>query len=676
MTERVRRNGQLSACEPCRKSKLRCDHHRPVCGRCAQRRLTEQQCLYHPAPMAKPPTPQSLRETIHVQETSVSTRPSPGPYELVNVNSNLMCFVDPNVSRPNRACTSLTRTGVALGEPTLPDQDRICQGAKTLSGIKQLSSEIGETLDSFFASDQDLCLHSPLIKMAWDATNRSIRDMEGTMSSAVLEDKSRMIFEQTSSRLVFPPDPADLPSELSKQSLRWDLLGIHCAQFGIFLGGEKDKLGNISAHQPWKTDRRTLMCRAFEACLQCESFCDSVGAINDLTLWFRSLTILFATWCFGDDSYHVLRLLGSMSSVFFALGFHKGANADPSTPYYMVETRKRAIAWAHDHDKVWATFTSRPAHISRHFCTLELPLELPDSVIMGPRDVFLQAREQLDTDGWNKDGVFHPVSRQRVLLLLSVPREEALELKIGPTTHDLEARAERTLKGLQCTWRSIPSHVKYTDVRETTSDLQRIMCLRYLWLEYLFTQFVLYTILANYSQDKREQLMIIAHEIVITVLLPARTRDALHSYRADIEWALVFYGMPCASVLVLELLRQDQQVTNSYNINRSKVIQDISVLITCCDSWTEPGQSNYQTCRQAQAIFSKSLDSILNRSQSVHRVLAEESNTHDAVEYHDSSGFTSLDSGHDAEWTAWLDSLGLQGDLWQLPSVSTPELFS
>lgn len=48
-----RRNGQLSSCEPCRKSKLRCDHNVPVCNRCASRKLRDS-CIYHPSPMSRP----------------------------------------------------------------------------------------------------------------------------------------------------------------------------------------------------------------------------------------------------------------------------------------------------------------------------------------------------------------------------------------------------------------------------------------------------------------------------------------------------------------------------------------------------------------------------------------------------------------------------------------------
>ncbi|KAJ5470809.1 Transcription factorfungi [Penicillium desertorum] len=48
-----RRNGQLSSCEPCRKSKLRCDHQSPICGRRLRHGQAER-CFYHPAPLTQP----------------------------------------------------------------------------------------------------------------------------------------------------------------------------------------------------------------------------------------------------------------------------------------------------------------------------------------------------------------------------------------------------------------------------------------------------------------------------------------------------------------------------------------------------------------------------------------------------------------------------------------------
>ncbi|KAI1827527.1 hypothetical protein F4861DRAFT_493033 [Xylaria intraflava] len=61
-----RRNGRLQSCEPCRKSKLKCDHVVPVCSRCVRRKCTDK-CVYHPNPLTK------KRETAEVPLTPVTT---------------------------------------------------------------------------------------------------------------------------------------------------------------------------------------------------------------------------------------------------------------------------------------------------------------------------------------------------------------------------------------------------------------------------------------------------------------------------------------------------------------------------------------------------------------------------------------------------------------------------
>ncbi|KAE9363900.1 hypothetical protein N431DRAFT_550594 [Stipitochalara longipes BDJ] len=632
MTDRVRRNGQLSSCEPCRHSKLRCDHNRPICGRCVRRGLPQSRCHYHPAPMAmaRQSTPQSVQDISHQQQLS-----------------SLMCFNDPNAPHMQRTYTSLTRTGVAAYQAPLPSRHKISEGTSLLNEILELATEVGEPLESSSVLDPNSCFHGPLIEVAWKETNNKIRTLIHDCSITDMESISQAIFARTSSAPLFPPTAA-----------------------AVFLGGERDKSPGSAAHHTLKSDRKALMQRAFRACIQCESYCDYLGAINDFTLTFLLLTILLATWCFGDDSYHVLRLEGSMTSVFFALGFHRGVQSDSSVPFYMVKIRRRAIAWAHDYDKACASFMSRPARLSRSFCVIELPLELSDSIIMGTTESFLRARESLDDHGWSKDMDILPVSRLRAQLMLSVIREEALELKIGPAVPGLEAKAVFVLQKLKSTWQSLPAHLKYDTAQHWEVEASPTMILQGLRLEYLYTEFLLHTLLGPFSRMYRESLIITAHEVVNLVLLPTRKRALLYSHRADMEWTLVFYAVPCSSVLILELLRENQHPEERLPINRSGIIQDISGLISCCDSLTESGQSNYQICKQAQSIFSRSLDSILNQDEPTQKnksgQLTMHLHEHSDQDHHGRADSTSAEAPNavvqDHEWMSWLDSVGLQGD--------------
>lgn len=72
-----RRNGKLQACEPCRKGKLRCDHHLPVCDRCVKRGRTEK-CVYHPAPLTATKRKAQESKISHADEGPTSYRPLSG----------------------------------------------------------------------------------------------------------------------------------------------------------------------------------------------------------------------------------------------------------------------------------------------------------------------------------------------------------------------------------------------------------------------------------------------------------------------------------------------------------------------------------------------------------------------------------------------------------------------
>ena len=142
--------------------------------------------------------------------------------------------------------------------------------------------------------------------------------------------------------------------------------------------------------------------------------------------------------------------------------------------------------------------------------------------------------------------------------------------------------------------------------------------------------------------------------------------------------------MSCASILILELLRQNQNPAERppAAINRSRIIQDISILISCCDSLTESGQSNYQICKQAQSIFSRSLDSILNHPEPGH-VHKSKSGQHMVPTHENDQGQYDQENPvssdvpsaivQDSEWMSCLDSLGLQGDPWLDTIVPTLE---
>ena len=116
--------------------------------------------------------------------------------------------------------------------------------------------------------------------------------------------------------------------------------------------------------------------------------------------------------------------------------------------------------------------------------------------------------------------------------------------------------------------------------------------------------------------------------------------------------------MPCASVLILELLRQVEQPQQHIPIRRSTLIQDLSVLISCCDWLTAPGQQNYSLCKQAQSIFSRSMDRILDEPPKPYDHNAE------VPKYAAQHTCNQHMLVGEPEWKAWLETCNLQADPW------------
>lgn len=122
----------------------------------------------------------------------------------------------------------------------------------------------------------------------------------------------------------------------------------------------------------------------------------------------------------------------------------------------------------------------------------------------------------------------------------------------------------------------------------------------------------------------------------------------------------------CLQVLVLELLRQAKHPDAHPIIKeRSEIIQDISVLVYCCETMTEVERNNYQICKQAQSIFSGSLDSILNTATGPVGGLTSTSTSRPSMSIsNDLEDVGTFDQSVMADWTDWLELVGLQADPW------------
>ena len=87
------------------------------------------------------------------------------------------------------------------------------------------------------------------------------------------------------------------------------------------------------------------------------------------------------------------------------------------------------------------------------------------------------------------------------------------------------------------TWHSVPPYMR-CDPPYQGDRVDSFLTILSLRLDYLYTQFLLHTMLVASRENYRERLIETAHEIVNLVLLPARRRELLYSHRAEIEWTV------------------------------------------------------------------------------------------------------------------------------------------
>ncbi|QYS97855.1 Zn(2)-C6 fungal-type domain-containing protein [Trichoderma simmonsii] len=568
--------------------------------------------------------------------TSSSATSISAPFDLatglVTMQTSVLSPIEAGQTTSSRQYPSLTRTGVSrLQQPFHANSSLVREGEDILQLLLEQYShpDLEELVNNWYTDLGDSPVGGPLAKAAWRAIQSNLQNLHSSRLLNRLQATSRDIFEHTSRPLNMPTTAADGAIEKELCAIRWETVGIYFALIGMVIASAQSPSTSFSGRQ-WFGDRKATSSDAFDACMRCEALCNRVGQMNDLSVWLAVLATTLSTWCFGDDSCQAWRLMGNLSSTIFALNYHKGFRDDMNAPAYLIELRKRAMALSHELDKSLATFVGRPPRLNKSYCTIQLPLDLSDSVIVGPAELLALQISRLDGDGWNKD-------------------------------MEILTRASST-------WETMPHFMQYEPSLWGRTAPSTIIMLLSLKLEYLYSKFLLYKMLVNQSSSHRHALIQISHETLGLVLSVMKKRDVIGSHRIDLEWTIVFYAMPCASVLILELFRLASlpKPQPSVALNRSTIIQDISVLISCCDWLTESGKGNYELCKQAQSIFSKALDQILNNEMPLTRPMP----TSPTVSINDALSaklpeVQNLDTiTQDLQWAAWLDTVDFQGEPW------------
>lgn len=135
------------------------------------------------------------------------------------------------------------------------------------------------------------------------------------------------------------------------------------------------------------------------------------------------------------------------------------------------------------------------------------------------------------------------------------------------------------------------------------------------YLGLLYNEFMVRRTLCRCLREGPDELLQLSQRILSIVVEVSNMRSSLTSTRRYVPWVTIFYGLPPAGCLALELLRHKrQQVTLASGFPRSQVIQDLSVFVSSLKWVYFPGDGMYSLADQARKFLQQILDLILTDS--------------------------------------------------------------
>ncbi|PWY76001.1 hypothetical protein BO94DRAFT_473718 [Aspergillus sclerotioniger CBS 115572] len=611
-----RRNGKPVSCEPCRVSKIRCDHQRPICGRC-QTRQKESQCFYHPAPLTRAhrnPGPRPSRRTRATVSSSpaghtpVTTRDDEIPQTpgYLGSTSFVSAFPRPELLFPSDVAS--------VPSLSLPSEFCSAQVSYAHSQLLELISSFTEYQNlvvnyyqrgQFSIVPRNLVLN-PLFKTG-SYLEKWKHNRSGARQETLIEDLSRM----SSTRLPIPSVDAtveDLCASFSGSSLRWEFVGIIFAFAGLAASYPE-------AGEPYQSGE--FATEMFAASKTCIEICEQCSQLNDLSIWLRYLTVALASNLFGDTSNLVYRCLSDLVCQIFAMGLHRQSSLQERVPFFLSETRKRIFAATFTRDKNLATYLGRPPLIDSHFCDLLLPLDLDDDELTEPGNIPGPQGNSLDSDGWKTNEFslvrsLRSVTGLRLRCGMAILREKVLRLSLGNRGTDQEAHLPGIVEDYQKAWEAVPQQYRYdNDAWNRLDPHSWVVCL-IVYLDHCYTGYQLHRMRLRQNEDSRGPFLEAATKLLAAMNDFARRQAQTIALQRRYMWVFLFYGLPGAGSLVSELHRcSTADIPFPVPESRPRIIRDLSVLISWLEGSVFPNRPEYRTCLVISALISKLLDEVL-----------------------------------------------------------------
>ncbi|RAQ57303.1 fungal specific transcription factor [Aspergillus flavus] len=414
-------------------------------------------------------------------------------------------------------------------------------------------------------------------------------------------------------------------------NLRWEFVGIIFAMAGLGASvSSSSPLLSLNGKDEISSDTFTMeMAAASHACLE---ICRQYDNVNDLVVWLNYAYFVLASNIMGETSnanalysamhkanreigHQIYTQFGDLVSCIHAMGLHRPHSPESSIPFFLSQTRKRVFAASYRTDKNLATFLGRPPRLPYHYCDVGLPLDLDDYSLVLDNLSLDKAVRQLTSDGWGTcNGGLRPATVIRLRYMIARLREQVMELSLGrDSVGSRQNELHITYQECKRLWDKVPNEFHYSKhTWEVLGPHLSIVSL-VIHLEYLYTVFQVERIRCSESLDAMTDLLDSAMQIVSVVTDFTRQRDQEGSIREQYTWIFLFYALPAAGVVATELHRCTvSRVPLPCSIPRSRIIRNLSLLVSWFESANPPNNSTHQACVEVTKAMIKLLDDTLD----------------------------------------------------------------
>ncbi|VUC28933.1 unnamed protein product [Clonostachys rosea] len=630
-------SARRAACEPCRRSKLACNHEKPVCGRC-RARGTNDDCTYRNRPFKRGGTLSGQRHaspvipvpsSVEVEDVSHASHRYPNP-GFLGQSSHSTIFAQMISRTPKDAIVPTLLKDSVFSECgtcsplIIESKDTVDKVAQALRQLLRLDiTSLRYLIKTWNATGANLALAEPLVARFSDATVSFCKELDAETNADLKDTRNARCILANSRR------PTNGPATLTVDQFFEQVTGrenMRLEVLGIFLTAACRAAMDIPSFPPLYTSFLQQISLAKTLATMGDVILDSclsLDCLSDLQLFLQYENMIIHTHVDGDQSYHTWRRMGDTSSSLFALGYHEIPIDASGAPPFLIQLRQAACARIYTADKMLSVFLGRPPRISREYCAFTLPSNdrnlwraVTPASQNGEESIhsgMSGSQQQQQWPIWEpRNYMADTICRVKFSLL----KEDILKFSRRNSLVRLENfpvdEASTMLNEIEYTWNSLPDQyklvtsLKLSDAEPFVNDL--LLSVR---LDYLHTLFLLH--LASLKQVTRpsEALLCSASEMLSLITEAIMLRDRLVNSGTSLIWKVAQYGLPAAGIISLALL-ESPQYDDLSGLRRARYIQDLSVLVAALKvgAIVRAGEANFALFSRATRTMQSLLDSL------------------------------------------------------------------